>query len=81
VAVIDRVLMNSANPNLGTLLHRAPSSQFIQASGDLLMEGTGWVSVQGSKLEARDLTIKESSTSIAIFEEESELEKESEGGG
>jgi hypothetical protein len=34
------VLMNLANPNSGTLLRRAPSSQVVQASGDPLMEGT-----------------------------------------
>jgi hypothetical protein len=73
--------MNLANLNSGTPLRRAPSSQFIQASGDPLMEGAGWVSVQGSKLEAQDLMIEESSPSIAISKEEGELEEESKGGG
>jgi hypothetical protein len=52
MAVIDNVLMNLANPNLGTLLYRASSSQVVQASQESLMKGAGWVSVQGSKLEA-----------------------------
>jgi hypothetical protein len=81
MAVIDTVLMNSANPVTGTPLGRAASSQVFQASWVSLMEGAGWVSVQGLKLEARDRMFEESLTLIAIFKEEGELEEESEGGG
>jgi hypothetical protein len=45
------------------------------------MKGARWVSVQGSKLEARDWMTEESSTSIAISEEEGESKEEIEGGG
>jgi hypothetical protein len=44
------------------------------------MEGARWVSVQGSKLKARDQMTKESLTSIAISEEEGESVEEIEGG-
>jgi hypothetical protein len=81
VAVIDNVLMNLASLNLGTPLHRASSSQVFQASWEMPMEGTRWVLVQGLKLEARDQMTEESSTSIAISQEEGELEEESKGGG
>jgi hypothetical protein len=80
VAVIDNVLMNLANPNSGTPLCRALSNQVFQASQELPMEGAGWVSVQGSKLKARDQMTKESLTSIAISEEEGESVEEIEGG-
>jgi hypothetical protein len=81
VAVIDNVLMNSASPNLGTPLCRASSSQVVQASRESPMEGAGWVSVQGSKLEAQDRMTEESSTLIAISKEEGESEEESTVGG
>jgi hypothetical protein len=72
MAVINTVLMNSANPNSGTPLRRASSSRVLQASGDPSMEGTRWVSTQGLKLEAQDLLTKGSLALIAISEEESE---------
>jgi hypothetical protein len=81
VAVVDSVLMNSVSPSGGTPFFTAPSSQVDQASRESLIEGAGWDSVQGSKLEARDRMIEESSMSMAISEEEGESEEESEGGG
>jgi hypothetical protein len=81
VAVIDSVVMNSVSPSGGTPFCTAPSSQVDQASRESPIEGTGWDSVQGSKLEARDRMIEGSSTSTAISEEEGESEEESEGGG
>jgi hypothetical protein len=81
VAVVDSVVMNSVNPSGGTPFCTAPSSQVDQASRESLIEGAGWDLVQGSKLEARDRMIKDSSTSMAIPKEEGESEEESEGGG
>jgi hypothetical protein len=81
VAVFDSVSMNSVSPLRGTPFAKAPSSQVFQASRESPIEGAGWDSVQGSKLEARDRVIEDSSTSMAISEEEGESEEESEGGG
>jgi hypothetical protein len=81
VAVIEIVLMNLANPVLGTQFLRASSSQLIQAFREPSKGGAGWVSIQGSKLEAGDRVTKESSVSIAISEEEGKSDEASEGGG
>jgi hypothetical protein len=81
VAVIEIVLMNSANPSSGTPLSRVSSSQVVQAYRESSRGSAGWVSVQGLKLEARDRLSEGSSASTAISEEEGESEEESEGGG
>ena len=81
MAVIEIVLMNLANLSLGTPLLRASSSQVIQAYREPSRGRAGWVSVQGSKLEARDRLSEGSSASTAISEEDGESEEESEGGG